>query len=128
MDFTPPRKHKSSEPILPMINVVFLLLIFFLLTAQIAPRAPFEVTPPTVNVETGSETAPVLFVSSDGETFFQGKTGDQAIEAVKLHAEQSDTPLILRADASADASKVVRLLTELRAAGVGKIKLAGQSQ
>ncbi|MGR3522560.1 MAG: biopolymer transporter ExbD, partial [Paracoccus sp. (in: a-proteobacteria)] len=29
-----------------MINVVFLLLIFFLLTAQIAPAPPFDVTPP----------------------------------------------------------------------------------
>lgn len=128
MDFSPPRKHKSSEPILPMINVVFLLLIFFLLTTQIAPRAPFEVTPPKVTVETGAEAAPVLFVSLGGETFFQGQTGDHAIEAVRLHAEQIDTPLILRVDASTEAIKVVRLLAELQAAGVEKIQLAGQPQ
>ena len=121
-------RRPPLEPVLPLINVVFLLLIFFLLTTQIAPRAPFEVTPPKVTVETGAEAAPVLFVSLGGETFFQGQTGDHAIEAVRLHAEQIDTPLILRVDASTEAIKVVRLLAELQAAGVEKIQLAGQPQ
>ncbi|MBO9453493.1 biopolymer transporter ExbD [Tropicibacter sp. R16_0] len=127
MDFSPPKKDSKSEPILPMINVVFLLLVFFLLTAQIAPRAPFDVVPPKVTLKTGSEAAPVLFVSSDGETFFQGETGAEALNAIRAHAQQ-EISLILRADAHVDATKIVRLLTELRAAGVNKIQLAGQPQ
>lgn len=46
MDFAPPKRRPRAESIVPMINVVFLLLIFFLMTAQIAPPDPFEVAPP----------------------------------------------------------------------------------
>ena len=33
MDFSPPKPRRESEPALPMINVVFLLLVFFLMSA-----------------------------------------------------------------------------------------------
>ena len=36
MEFSTPRMRRAAEPALPMINVVFLLLIFFLMSAQIA--------------------------------------------------------------------------------------------
>ncbi|UWQ74064.1 biopolymer transporter ExbD [Leisingera sp. M658] len=40
------RARKKCLSLAPMINVVFLLLIFFLLTLQIAPRAPLSIAPP----------------------------------------------------------------------------------
>ena len=46
MQFPDPPRRKPPESIVPMINVVFLLLIFFLMTAQIAPPDPFEINPP----------------------------------------------------------------------------------
>ena len=40
MQIDMPKRRPRGESIIPMINVVFLLLIFFLLTAQIAPADP----------------------------------------------------------------------------------------
>jgi biopolymer transport protein ExbD len=127
MDFSTHRKQQSSEPILPMINVVFLLLVFFLLTAQIAPRAPFEVRPPATNIETGGQSAPVLFVSSTGDTFFQGQRGDAAFTAIAKGLGGGGL-LTLRADASVEAAHVVRVMTKLRALGIETVQLVGQSE
>lgn len=46
MRFDPAPRRAVSENLLPMINVVFLLLIFFLIAAKLAPPEPFELTPP----------------------------------------------------------------------------------
>ncbi|NHX27772.1 biopolymer transporter ExbD, partial [Escherichia coli] len=46
MQFPQHPRRDRGENIVPMINVVFLLLIFFLMTAQIGPPAPIDVTPP----------------------------------------------------------------------------------
>lgn len=37
MQFDLPQRRSRPESVVPMINIVFLLLIFFLMTAQIAP-------------------------------------------------------------------------------------------
>ena len=59
----PPRRPRG-ESIIPMINVVFLLLIFFLLTAQIAPSTPFPLTPPDSASDIPAEARDVLFISA----------------------------------------------------------------
>ena len=57
MDFSAPRRAPNrSENIIPMINVVFLLLMFFMLSAQVAPPDPFDVEVP---VSEASSVGPV---------------------------------------------------------------------
>lgn len=103
----PPRKP-AREHIVPMINVVFLLLIFFLLTAQIAPPDPFEITLPK-GQGSPEEAPPALYLSSEGEIAFAESRGDAAIQA----ALATDGPLTLRADASAQASTLAQILQRL---------------
>ena len=45
------RALDSDAGILPLINVVFLLLIFFMIAGQLAEQAPFEVEPPASDAE-----------------------------------------------------------------------------
>ncbi len=126
MDFSTRRKKPATESVLPMINVVFLLLIFFLMTTRIAPHAPFAVTPPVTALETSSEAAPILFLSAEGNVFFEGHAGDAALHAVGLRA-QKDAPVTLRADAVVEAATVAALLAKLRGLGFRKINLVGQN-
>ena len=48
MNFAPPRNPRMAQDraIVPMINVVFLLLVFFLMTASLTPPPPREITAP----------------------------------------------------------------------------------
>jgi len=107
----PPRKPRG-ESIIPMINVVFLLLIFFLLTAQIAPSTPFPLTPPDSRSDIPAQARDVLYVSAKGELAWNEARG----EAVwpEIAARDSDTAVEIRADASASAAAVAAHLKQLR--------------
>src|SRR6056297_178196 len=108
--YTPPRRH-PPQSIVPIINVVFLLLIFFLMTAEIAPPDQIEVQPPSVSQPSGvAEGEFTLYLGADGALAFRDVTGDEAAIAALQAAKDaycasggcSDNvppPVILRADA-----------------------------
>lgn len=121
MNFSAPKRRPRPESIVPMINVVFLLLIFFLMTAQIAPPDPFEVNPPKGDIETPGDGTLILFISAQNVVAFRSLTGDPAIEA--LIEETGEGPLLLRADAELPAVELAKLLTRLRKAGIKHIEL-----
>ena len=120
----PPRKPQT-ESIVPMINVVFLLLIFFLMTVQIAPPEPFEVTPPEAKAETPAGGELVLHLSAEGKLAFRDTLGEGAIAAAATEAEICGDceVLTLRADSAVPARRLAALLPELSAAGFSAIEL-----
>ena len=122
MNFAPPRpRRRPAENIVPMINVVFLLLIFFLMTAQIAPPDPFDVSPPTARAEDPGDARDILYVAADGRLAFGAARGEAVFEALGDRAAEG--PLMLRADAALDAADLARLLPRLAAVGVTDIAL-----
>ena len=121
MNFAAPPRRPRAESIVPMINVVFLLLIFFLMTAQIVPPAPFEVQPPTGAVAAPSDGQLILYVSADGNAGFLSLSGDPAI--VALIEEADEGPLTIRADAALPAATLANLLARLQGAGIKSIEL-----
>ena len=124
MDFSRPQKRQTGEPILPMINVVFLLLIFFLLSSQIAPRAPFAVALPRLETGQPSGSEALLFVAADGRLHFSGAQAEDPMTAVLAQASELET-LSLRADAKVPAREVVLLISKLRDAGIRSVTLRG---
>lgn len=107
----PPRRPRG-ESIIPMINVVFLLLIFFLLTAQIAPSTPFPLTPPDSASDIPAEARDVLFISATGELAWNEARGEAVWDAIA--AREGRGPVELRADAAADAAGLAAHLKRLR--------------
>jgi biopolymer transport protein ExbD len=114
---TPSPRRSAQEPIVPMINVVFLLLIFFLMTAQIVPPDPFDITLPTATGNI-SEDAQPLYLSKTGEIAYTTLRG-----AAALTAAAQTTPLDLHTDAELDAATLARTLTTLRNLGAKDIRL-----
>lgn len=117
------RRRSAGDTFVPMINIVFLLLIFFLLSATIAPPDPFDLILPEVEgAEAEVPGAPdVLYVSATGELIFGKVRGDAALDAV---AELQDTvPVAVRADAGFDGGAFAALLARLAEVGVSKIEL-----
>ncbi|WP_138466240.1 biopolymer transporter ExbD [Poseidonocella sp. HB161398] len=125
-----PPKRQPAESIIPMINVVFLLLIFFLMTAQIAPPEPFEVTPPTAESDAQAEGEAVLYVDAAGRLGFGDQQGgDEVLAAV---AEQmpaceapceAPEPLLIRVDAGLPAPKLAALMRKLPEAGIRRAEI-----
>ena len=116
-----PAPRRVRENIVPMINVVFLLLIFFLMTAQIAPPDPIALTPPEADAGDAPGAERALHVGADGTLAYGDARGDAAIDAVSRRDQ--DTPLMLRADAQLPADELAALLPRLAQAGVSRVAL-----
>lgn len=123
MELGPPQRRPRGENIVPMINVVFLLLIFFLMTAQIAPPEPFAVDPPEATAEASDGGTLILHLSAEGELGFEDQRAEAAVAAAADAAVAADAPLFLRADRAAEAVAVARLLGGLAAAGARDVRL-----
>lgn len=113
-------RRASREPVVPMINVVFLLLIFFLMTAQIVPPAPFEVTLPDADGENDIGDA-ALFIDAGGLIAFDTARGDAALALAVSNA--SDTPLRIYADAALNATTLARVLAQLATLGATEVEI-----
>lgn len=123
MDFTPARPARSAtENIVPMINVVFLLLIFFLMTAQIAPPDPFEITPPDLSQsDTVSEGDFTVYVGADGRLSVDGIEGADAL--TRAANRIAGASVILRADAGVAAGRFADIMRQLSEAGAETVQL-----
>ncbi|MBA49820.1 MAG: biopolymer transporter ExbD [Paracoccus sp.] len=116
----PPRRRRG-ESIIPMINVVFLLLIFFLLTAQIAPAPPFDVTPPDSRSDIPAQARGVLYVSAGGELAYDAARGEAVWPLIAARTDEG--PLEIRADEAVEGVRIARLLKRLRTASDADLRL-----
>lgn len=121
----PPRA--PMETIIAMIDVVFFLLVFFMLIGRMDASAPFEVAPPLGRGGTDLPTGGVIIaVAPDGRHALDGVElgADEIIAA--LTARASDDPAVpvrVNAHHSAPLSLVLPLLARLEAVGIADIGL-----
>lgn len=118
MDFGRARSRPRGESVVPMINVVFLLLIFFVMTATIAPPDPFVARPPAAAGAGAAERGEVLYLGPGGALAW-GALRDEAAMA----ALPADIALSVRADAGLPAEDLAALLARLAEVGVTGIRL-----
>lgn len=121
-------RRGGDDGILPLINVVFLLLIFFMLAGRLSATDPVPVEPPqSASPDPWSDAAVVIYLSADGrlavdETLVnRGRLAEVIRE--RRAAEGSASPVQLKADASAEARSVIDLMSTLRGAGVESLRL-----
>ncbi|SDO20869.1 biopolymer transport protein ExbD [Lutimaribacter pacificus] len=121
MDLPRPAKRPARETVVPMINVVFLLLIFFLMTAQITPPEPFEVTPPESRADTPADGQRILYISATGDMALDGLRDEAVFGGLSGLGENE--ALMIRADRAVSAAQIAALLPRLAAHGVRRVKL-----
>jgi len=125
MRFATPIRRSETENTLPLINVVFLLLIFFMVTGRLSESDPFVVMPP----QSSSEVPPgerdlVMHIHADGRMALDGRAvalEDLAAEVARLLPDGG--AVRLKADGDADAILVVGAMEALRDAGVERLNL-----
>jgi biopolymer transport protein ExbD len=105
MKLTRPARNTQSETIIALIDVVFFLLVFFMLIGRMDATAPFDVDPPVAvsgqDMPAGGET---LSVSRAGEVALNGVAiGTDAIAESLAAALSRDPMLRLRINAHRDA-------------------------
>ena len=124
------KKGTTAPSMAPLIDVVFQLLIFFMLTSAIAIQDRLEVDLP--QAETGKENAGpaiTVLVNRDGMLAVNNVVVDQDDFAGSLRdarAAGSGNVLMIKADAGTRTAEVVRILKIAREAGMENVKIATQ--
>jgi len=109
-------KRQRGENIVPMINVAFLLLIFFLMTAVIAPSDPVSIDAP-VGVGSDSEQVDVvLYVEADGTLWKDGQPN------ATLQALTGQT-VALRVANTLPGATLAKVLGQLKQAGAERVNM-----
>ncbi len=118
-----------------MIDVVFLLIIFFMTTAQVAQLTRTEIDLPLERGEqrgTPDEAGLVINITGEGEIIVASRTIDLVELEEIVRGELSKDPqnpahqlkLLLRADRNAAAVHLNRVVALLESMGVGTARLA----
>ncbi|MEZ5823996.1 MAG: biopolymer transporter ExbD [Geminicoccaceae bacterium] len=114
--------RRMGEPTLPLINVVFLLLIFVLLTSVIETPSPVDVE--LADSHSAGEfdpQTPTLFVSSGD---IASETAILAATDLQAWVEEFEPGTVsLRADRNLSASRLFAHVRELQRLGVENIEL-----
>ncbi len=131
LDFGKATGEPEELNLIPLINVVFLLLIFFLFTSTLTTPDSFEVTLP--ESETGeaqvSETVVVL-IGVGGQLALNNRIVEASAlteEIAALLGAGTSRTLMIKADATATTAEVLAVLRYARAAGAERIALATQA-
>ena len=122
-----PKARQEEERILPLINIVFLLLIFFMIAGRLSAGDPFKVTPPNSMSEAMPESRDVMILmGAEGEFALDGAVmpREAVLERLALQvAEGGDLSLHLKTDGAASAQLVVDFMADLRKAGFQELTL-----
>jgi len=123
MSLSSPVKRSRSEPTIGLINVVFLMLIFFLIAGTIAPSP--EQGLELVQITDPDQRLPdhALVLGPDGTVRFQGAETDAAAYVETLTEARVAR---IMPDRNAPAAALVRLSHELRAAGAERVLVMGE--
>ena len=128
-------RREAGIEITPLIDVVFLLLIFFMVSSNFVQKQVVSVTLPTSEAATASESNTIEIVLNTSGTYFVagepvGNERDQLLNALRsvvgsFDAQAlSEQPVEIRADASATHQSVVRALDVCATLGLVRISLA----
>ena len=118
----------SSIDIAPLIDVVFLLIIFFIVTTVFVRETGVEISKPrAASSEDLNKQAILIAVTSEGRVWYGGREiGADGVRPVvaALLEETPDTPVIIRADANASTEATVRVIDGAKLAGEASVSLA----
>ena len=127
--FTSTGSRDSEENVLPLINIVFLLLIFFLMAGAITTPDIFEVSPPSNNESPELGTERVILMAKDGRYAYENTevSLDDLPALIRAAAGNNAAQKFkIKADASVHSGKVIAVMEMLRNAGVKNTTLITQ--
>lgn len=131
---SPTSLRKPQEPTIALINIVFLMLIFFLIAGTLAPPLDPDVTLMDLESKQGEQMPDALAILSDGRLTYRGQpvsdAGVYAQAALQRSAEagQSNKTISLIPDRNLSAARLLEITAKLQAAGAEKILLVAKKR
>ncbi len=116
--------------ITPMLDVVFIMLIFFIVTASFVKESGIDVNRPDAQTAERQDRANILIaISENNEIWIDGREVDpRAVRAniERLRAENPEGSVVIQADRQSVTEKLVEVMDAARQAGVFNVSIAAQ--
>jgi biopolymer transport protein ExbD len=131
------RKHREGDEaiinITPMLDIVFILLIFFIVTTSFVKEFAVDMSRPSNEPPKTEKLSDVIFVRIDatGQVFVRDRLTD--IRAVRANivsglAQMPDASVVVAAARDADVGVLVRVVDQARVAGAQQVSLVALSE
>ena len=125
------REDEESEVNLtPMLDVVFIMLIFFIVTASFVKEAGIDVNRPDAATAEKKTKGNILgAITENGQIWIDKRQVDpRALRAniERLHAENPQGSVVIQADKNSKNGLLVQVMDSARLAGVFNVSIAAQ--
>ncbi|QQD20915.1 ExbD/TolR family protein [Venatoribacter cucullus] len=127
-----PQAEEGEIDITPMLDVVFIMLIFFIVTASFVKETGIDVNRPDASTSMSKPRANILIAVNDkGEIWIdKRKVEESQVRAniERMHAENPQGTVVIQADEEARTKVLVAVMDAARAAGVYDVSLATEAR
>jgi len=121
---------QSEVNLTPMLDVVFIMLIFFIVTASFVKEAGIEVTRPPAATATRQERGNIIVaITADNQIWIDRRAVNaKSLRAniERLHAENPQGAVVIQADEKSENGLLVRVMDAARQAGITNVSLAAE--
>ena len=121
-------RDEADINLTPMLDVVFIMLIFFIVTATFIKQTGVQVTKPDAETAENKPTISMLVaVNPNGEIWIDKKRVEASAvrsHIERLHAENPKGGLVIQADKESTNEKLMAVLSAARAAGLREVAIS----
>lgn len=112
----------------PMLDIVFIMLIFFIVTTVFVKEAGIEVNKPNGSLAVMPKNANIFIaITEDGKVWIDKRPVETELirsNLERLMAEQPSDVIIIQADKKSEHGLVVEVMDQIKAAGIDRISIA----
>lgn len=114
----------------PMLDIVFIMLIFFIVTTSFVKESGIVVNAPNASTAEKQENANIFIgINASGDVWIDKKQVDiRTVRSIvaRLHAENPEGAVVVQSDSKASTLYLVQVMDQVRMAGVTNIAIAAQ--
>ena len=121
-------KEETEINLTPMLDVVFIMLIFFIVTTSFVKETGVDINRPSAATSQQKSKANILIaIRSNGEIWIDKRMVDlRAVRAniERLKADNSHNSVVVQSDVEAKTGTLVKVMDQIRLAGITNISLS----
>ena len=131
------RKHFQPEDdsnfdMTPMLDIVFIMLIFFIVTTSFTKESGVDINRPSATTAVKSAHGNILIaITESNEIWIDKRNIDvRAVRAnvERLHAENPQGAVIIQADKNSRNGMLVQVIDQTRLAGISNVSIAADPE
>lgn len=123
-----PVQEDTELDMTPMLDIVFIMLIFFIVTTSFVKESGVSVSTPQAQTSSQQENVNIFIaITADEEVWIDRRPVDpRSIRAIvaRLHADNPEGSVIIQSDQEAPTRILVEVMDQVRLAGVEGIAIA----